>query len=389
MSMTDKNIKVVLPCHFGLEKVTKFELIKLGFLDENILLNNGEVLLNCKISDIPILNINLRTAERVLILINEKECKTFDELYNFVYNSKIEEYLEKDSCFVISKANQDKNSLLHSSMSIQSIAKKAMVDKLKIVYSTDTLLENGIKFAFRIKFNKNICRLLLDTSGDSLHKRGYRIKSGLAPIEETLAASIVLLTPFKAGRYFLDPFCGSGTFAIEAAMYALNIAPGINRVFTSERWDNIIDKSAWDSSFKRAKENIKLSDSIKNTIFASDINKEIVFAAKENAKRAGVDEYINFQVSDVKDIKLDKQYGFLITNPPYGERLEDEETLKPIYANLGKLYDRLNNWSMYMITSYENAERLIRERKADKNRKIYNGMLKTYLYQYIGAKPKV
>lgn len=374
----------MLPCHFGLEKVTKYELLKLGFFDTNINISDGEVILNCNINDIPKLNINLRTVERVMILIDEKECKTFEDLYQFILNAPIERYVLKDSKFNISKANQDKNSILHSSQSIQSISKKAMVDRLKKYYKTEILSENGLDFNFRIKFNKNICRLLLDTTGNSLHKRGYRIKSGLAPIEETLAASIILFTPYKNGRILLDPFCGSGTFCIEAAMYSHNIAPGLNRNFTSERWLHIIDKKIWDNEFKNAKNNIIYDNNI--LIHGSDIDKNMIQISKENAKRAGVENYINFNLKDVKDAYIDKSHGFIITNPPYGERLENENDISIIYKKLGDLYKKLDNWSMYMITSFENAEEYIK--KADKNRKIYNGMIKTYLYQFMGEKPK-
>ncbi|MCQ2609910.1 MAG: class I SAM-dependent RNA methyltransferase, partial [Lachnospiraceae bacterium] len=326
-------------------------------------------------------------VERVLIEISSRECLVSDDLYNFILDTKIEDYVSKDDIFLVSKANQDKNSALHSSMANQKTVKKAMAERLMKVYNTDFLPENNKKFSFRVKFNKNICSLRLDTSGEGLHKRGYRVQSGLAPIEETLAASIIMLTPFKKDRLFLDPFCGSGTFCIEAAMIAHNIAPGLYRVYTSETWTNLIDRSIWEDAYKEAKCKIDISSSdIK--IYGKDIDKSMIDIAINNAKRAHVEKYIDFKPSDVKDVVMPKnmKYGFLVTNPPYGERLEDEESIIPLYENLKNTYKKLDSWSMYVITSFNKAEEYLG--KATKNRKIYNGMIKTYLYSYMGEKPK-
>ena len=224
----------------------------------------------------------------------------------------------------------------------------------------------------------------LDTTGDSLHKRGYRPVTGKAPLSETLAAALLLLTPWKKDRILVDPFCGSGTFPIEAAMIAANIAPGMNREFLSEKWTNLIPKKLWYEAAEEAQEQVDTN--VKVDIQGYDIDADVVKIARENARRAGVEELIHFQQRPVQQLHHPKKYGFIITNPPYGERLEEKQALPALYHDIGEAYRQLDSWSMYLITSYEDAERYL-GRKADKNRKIYNGMLKTYFYQYMGPKP--
>jgi len=224
----------------------------------------------------------------------------------------------------------------------------------------------------------------LDTSGDSLHKRGYRLQTSKAPITETLAAALIMLTPWRKDRILVDPFCGSGTFPIEAAMMAANIAPGMNREFTAEAWTNIIPKQLWYDTVQEAQDMVDTD--IEVDIQGYDLDGEVVKAARENAKRAGVDHLIHFQQRDVAKLSHPKKYGFIITNPPYGERLEEKADLPELYSTIGDVYKNLDAWSMYMITSYEDAERYV-GKKADKNRKIYNGMIKTYFYQFMGPKP--
>lgn len=373
-------LTIILPCHFGLEKVTKNELIKLGYDIESV--TDGEVKIKSKFVDIPKLNINLRTVERVMIEIKNFKATTFEELYQNILSIPLEEILPVDANFLITKANHDKNSILHSPTAIQSIVKKAMVDRLKNHYHVDNLTEEGKTFPFRVKFNKNICSLRLDTSGNSLHKRGYRIKTSDAPISETLASAIIMLTPFKKDRVLLDPFCGSGTFPIESALISANIAPGLNRAFISETWKDLIDKKIWIDEVENAKSRIDkdvLNDkSIK--IFGSDIDNKMISISIDNAKRANVLNMIEFKNLSCKDVTNSYKNGFLITNPPYGERLENNDSLVPIYKELKYLYDKLDNWSMSVITSFNEANKYLG--KEDKNRKLYNGMIKTYLYQY-------
>ena len=259
-----------------------------------------------------------------------------------------------------------------------------MVERLKQQYHKEWFAEDGAPYPVRIFLLKDEVMVTLDTSGDSLHKRGYRTLTSKAPLTETLAASLLMLTPWKPDRILVDPFCGSGTFPIEAAMIAANIAPGMNREFTAEQWTNIIDRKVWYECVKEAQDMV--NDDITVDIQGYDIDGDVVKAARQNAVRAGVDHLIHFQQRPVAELHHPKKYGFIVTNPPYGERLEDKADLPELYSQIGEAYRRLDAWSMYLITSYEDTERYI-GRKADKNRKIYNGMLKTYFYQFMGPKP--
>ncbi len=273
---------------------------------------------------------------------------------------------------------------LFSPSDIQSIMKKAIVERLKGVYGISWFPEDGASFPIRVSFMKDIATIGIDTSGVSLHKRGYRQMTVKAPITETLASALIMLTPWNKDRILVDPFCGSGTFPIEAAMIAADMAPGMNRSFLSEDWKHIIPRKCWYDAIEEANDRINLD--IKTDIQGYDIDPEALKSARANAKMAGVDKLIHFQQRAVKDLSHPKPYGFLITNPPYGERLEEKAALPQLYREIGESFARLDKWSMYLITSYDKAENDI-GRKADKNRKIYNGMLKTYYYQFLGPKP--
>lgn len=378
----DGKIVFILPCHFGLESVTKRELISLGFEIKEV--KDGEVHIYGNLKDIPKLNINLRTCERVLIEVGNFTAENFDELYEKTNKLEIERYISKDDKFDISKANSDKNSILNSQRKIQAIVKKAMADRLMSVYKVDVLPETNHTLKFRVKFLKNNCSIRLDTTGVSLHKRGYRIKPSDAPIEETLASAIIMLTPYKKGRVLLDPFCGSGTFLIEAALMSAKIPAGLNRTYLFQEYDHLLEKKYWDEAYAIGKENIQkdfLQD--KNiSLFGSDINPKMINISKYNAKVAGVLNVINFDVKSVENVDNKNKYGFIITNPPYGERIGNNENINKIYNDLMNLYNRLDSWSMSVITAYDHARNIFRN--ANKNRKIYNGMLKTYLYQILG-----
>ena len=381
MANEDK-IVFILPCHFGLEAVAKRELLSLGFEVKEV--KDGEVYIYGTIKDIPKLNINVRTCERVLIELASFTAENFDELYEKTNQIEVEKYISKDDKFDISKANSDKNSQLTSQRKIQSIVKKAMADHLMKVYKTDLLPETNHTLKFRVKFLKNNCSIRLDTTGVTLHKRGYRIKPSDAPIEESLAAGIIMLTPYKKGRILLDPFCGSGTFLIEAALMSANIAPGLNRTFLFEEYNHLLDKKIWAEAYELAKSKID-KDFLKDkhiSLYGSDINPKMISIAKYNAKKAGVLNIIDFETKSVDTVENNNKYGFIITNPPYGERIGDDNNLRNIYKELLNLYYRLDSWSMSVITAYDEARRLFV--KAQKNRKIYNGMLKTYLYQFVG-----
>ena len=308
---------------------------------------------------------------------------TFEELFEKTRALPWEAYIPKNGKFWVAKASSVK-SRLFSPSDIQSIMKKAMVRRLQEKYHLEWFPEDGAQYPLRVFLMKDQVTVGIDTSGMSLHKRGYREISGKAPITETLAAALILLTPWKRDRILVDPFCGSGTFPIEAAMMAAHIAPGMNRSFTAENWTELIPKKLWYDAVNEAGDLI--DDQIETDIQGYDVDEDVIRIARRNAREAGVEHLIHFQRRDVRDLHHPKKYGFLITNPPYGERLEDKKDLPELYRAFGEAYRRLDSWSAYMITSYEDAEKYF-GRKADKNRKIYNGMLKTYFYQFQGPKP--
>ena len=376
-----KKIELIAPCHFGLEAVLKREIYDLGY--EIASVEDGRVSFYGDMEAICRANIFLRTAERILLKVGSFKAETFDELFERTKEIPWEKYIPKDGKFWVTKAASVKSKLFSPS-DIQSIMKKAMVNRMKSHYHVEWFEETGASYPVRVFLMKDIVTVGIDTSGVSLHKRGYRQLSSKAPITETLAAALIMLTPWRKERILVDPFCGCGTFPIEAAMIAANIAPGMNRSFLAEEWDNLIPKKAWYDAIDEANEMI--DDDIEVDIQGYDIDGEVLRAARENAKEAGVDHLIHFQERAVKDLRHPKKYGFIITNPPYGERLEDKATLPGIYSQFGESFKMLDSWSAYMITSYEDTERYF-GRKADKNRKIYNGMLKTYFYQFSGPKP--
>jgi len=376
-----RTFDLLVPCHFGLEAVLKREIYDLGY--EITKVEDGRVTFEGDEEAICRANIFLRTAERVMIQVGRFKATTFEELFQGIKNLPWEEYIPEDGKFWVKKASSI-NSKLFSPSDIQSIAKKAMVERMKQKYHKEWFKEDGAAYPVRIFLLKDEVTVALDTSGDSLHKRGYRTMTSKAPLTETLAASLIMLTPWRKDRILVDPFCGSGTFPIEAAMIAANVAPGMNRDFTAEEWTNLIDRELWYECVKEAEDMIDTT--VKVDIQGYDIDGDVIKAARENAKRAGVEHMIHFQQRAVADLSHPKKYGFIITNPPYGERLEDKADLPELYTQIGQAYQRLDSWSMFLITSYTDTEKYI-GRKADKNRKIYNGMLKTYFYQFLGPKP--
>ena len=376
-----KTFELVVPCHFGLEAVTKREIYDLGY--EITRVEDGRVTFEGDEEAVCRANVFLRSAERVLLQVGRFHATTFDELFEGIKALPWEDYIPKDGRFWVTKASSIKSKLFSPS-DIQSIAKKAMVERLKQSYHLDWFPEDGASYPVRIFLLKDEVMVTIDTSGESLHKRGYRLMTSKAPLTETLAAALIMLTPWKRDRILVDPFCGSGTFPIEAAMMAANIAPGMTRSFTAQKWTNLIPAELWKETVQEAEEMI--DKNVQVDIQGYDIDPEVVKAARENAKRAGVDHMIHFQQREVANLHHPKKYGFVITNPPYGERLEEKEDLPKLYEQIGTAFAGLDSWSLYMITSYEDTERYI-GRKADKNRKIYNGMIKTYFYQFMGPKP--
>ncbi len=376
-----KTYELIAPCHFGMEAVLKKEIVDLGYEISQV--EDGRVTFTGDDEAICRANVFLRTAERILLKTGSFRAESFEELFQNTKAIAWEEFIPRDGKFWVTKASSIK-SRLFSPSDIQRIMKKAMVERMKIAYRTEVFPENGSSYPLRVFLYKDQVTVGIDTSGESLHRRGYRTLSSRAPITETLAAALILLTPWKRDRILVDPFCGSGTFPIEAAMMAANMAPGMNRSFLAEDWKNLIARKCWYEAMDEAAD---LVDSdVEVDIQGYDIDGDIVKAARANAQAAGVDHMIHFQQRPVSALSHPKKYGFLIANPPYGERLEDKENLPGLYRELGERIGALDSWSAYIITAYEDAEKYI-GRKADKNRKIYNGMMKTYFYQFLGPKP--
>ncbi len=376
-----KTYELIAPCHFGMEAVLKKEIVDLGYEISQV--EDGRVTFTGDDEAICRANVFLRTAERILLKTGSFRAESFEELFQNTKAIAWEEFIPRDGKFWVTKASSIK-SRLFSPSDIQRIMKKAMVERMKTAYRTEVFPENGSSYPLRVFLYKDQVTVGIDTSGESLHRRGYRTLSSRAPITETLAAALILLTPWKRDRILVDPFCGSGTFPIEAAMMAANMAPGMNRSFLAEDWKNLIARKCWYEAMDEAAD---LVDSdVEVDIQGYDIDGDIVKAARANAQAAGVDHMIHFQQRPVSALSHPKKYGFLIANPPYGERLEDKENLPGLYRELGERIGALDSWSAYIITAYEDAEKYI-GRKADKNRKIYNGMMKTYFYQFLGPKP--
>ena len=376
-----KTLELIAPCHFGLEAVLKREITELGYEISQV--EDGRVTFIGDAEAICRANINLRTAERVLVKVGSFRAVTFDELFEGTKALDWGCFLPKDGRFWVTKASSVKSKLFSPS-DIQSIMKKAMVEKLKKVYGTTVFPETGAAYPVRVFLMKDEVTVAIDSTGDSLHKRGYRPYTAKAPISETLAAALIMLTPWNKDRILVDPFCGSGTIPIEAAMMAAGMAPGLKREFTAQHWPHLVPERIWKDVREEAQEQVQIPAD--TDIQGFDIDENARKAARANARMAGVESMIHFQKRPVSELRHSGAYGFLITNPPYGERLEEKEALPGLYREIGERFSALDRWSMYLITSYENAERDI-GRKADKNRKIYNGMLKTYFYQFLGPRP--
>lgn len=372
---------LIAPCHFGLESVLKREITDLGY--EVTQVEDGRVTFWGDAEAVCRANIFLRTAERILIKAGNFHAETFEELFQGTKSIPWEAFIPEDGKFWITKAASVKSKLFSPS-DIQSIMKKAMVERLKEVYHIEWFKESGQSFPVRVFLMKDEVTVALDTTGESLHKRGYRKLTAKAPIAENLAAALLMLTPWKKDRILVDPFCGSGTFPIEAAMMAAGIAPGMNRSFTAESWRHLIPARQWYDAVEEATE--LMNPDVDTDIQGYDIDDTMVSIARENARLAGVDKLIHFQKRGVDQLSHSKKYGFIVTNPPYGERLEEKQNLPALYRVIGERFKSLDSWSLYLITAYEQAENAL-GLKAAKNRKIYNGMMKTYFYQFPGPKP--
>lgn len=376
-----ERLELIAPCHFGLEAVLKREILELGY--EIIRVEDGRILFEGDAEAVCRANIYLRTAERILIKAGEFHAETFEELFQGTKAIPWEHYIPVNGKFYVTKAASVKSKLFSPS-DIQSIMKKAMVERMKEVHHISWFAEDGDLFPVRAFLHKDEILVGIDTTGESLHKRGYRKLTARAPIAENLAAALIMLTPWRGNRILVDPFCGSGTFPIEAAMMAAHMAPGVNRSFTAMTWNHLIPEREWTEVREEAKEEIDLN--VETDIQGYDLDETMVEYARQNARLAGVDRLIHFQKRGVDQLSHSKKYGFVITNPPYGERLEEKEALFDLYHTIGERFKKLDDWSLYLITSYDKAQEALGF-KADKNRKIYNGMMKTYFYQFPGPKP--
>jgi len=374
------NYDLIATSTFGLESIVAKELKQLGY--EDLQTDNGKVTFSGDEYDIAICNTWLRTADRVLIKMAEFKAETFEELFQGTKAVPWGSLIPiNGKMHVVGKSIKSK---LFSVPDCQSIVKKAVVETMKSTYNTNWFEEDGPVYKIEVALLKDIVTLTIDTTGSGLHKRGYRELAGEAPMKETLAAALVLLSNWETSRSLADIFCGSGTIAIEAALIGKNIAPGLNRNFICEEWPSM-DKDIWEEVRSYAKNKINKEEF---KILASDINGRILNTAKENAVKAGVDKYISFQKMPAQEFVSRKKYGVIISNPPYGERIGDSKEVEDIYKSLGDLYKELNNWSFYIITSHPDFQKLF-GKKADKNRKLYNGRLLCYYYQFINNPPKI
>ena len=378
--MTNKPYKLCAPCLFGLESVLSGELKRLGF--EDISVTDGRVEFTADAEGIARANLNLRTAERVLIVLDSFRAVTFQQLIDGAEKIPFEEYIGKKDAFPVK--GWSLNSQLHSVPDCQSIIKKAAVKRLSRKYGVAWLEESGPTVQIQFSINKDIATIMLDTSGIALHKRGYRKVANLAPIRETLAAGILDIARIYPDTQLYDPFCGSGTFLIEAAYKAKNIAPGIYRRFAAEKWDSLPSK-IWQTSREEAIEEIRKD--IEFTAFGSDISQDSLEIAEANARRAGISGLIRLKKADVKNFTIPDRKSLVVTNPPYGERLMNGEDLTKLYQTMGNVFQPSQQTAYYIISSAENFEQNF-GRKADKKRKLYNGMLKCNLYQYFAQKSK-
>ncbi|MDU3087714.1 MAG: class I SAM-dependent RNA methyltransferase [Peptoniphilus harei] len=374
-----ENIKLIATTNMGLEAVTKRELQDLGYKDLEV--SDGKIKISCQLKDIAILNLRLRTAERVLLLIDSFRAETFEELFDKVFEIRWWDYIAEDDQFIIQ--GRSRKSKLFSISDCQRITEKAIIEKLKMKYKVSWFEKSGPRVKIEVSLLNDIAEITMDTSGDGLHKRGYREVNYKAPLSETIAASLVKLTFWNKDRILADPFCGSGTIPIEAAMIEKNIAPGLMRDFDFVNF-KFFDEEIFKEEKKKCYSEIKYDEKLE--ILASDVSHKAIQIARVNAEILGLDEDISFFQKDIRDLDLPDDYGIIITNPPYGERIGKKD-VDELNKELGELARSLKTWSYYIITANENFEKNF-GKKADRNRKLYNGRLKTYYYQYYGPKPR-
>ena len=379
-------MKLLIPVASGLEQITKRQLFSLGY--EKAPADNGRIEIDGDWQDIARLNVLLRSGERVLIVLSRFRAVTFDELYEGVYNIPWEDWLSVDSKILMD--GKSVQSTLAAIKAAGGVAKKAIIRRLsdKIRTGRKTFSETGARSVIGVSVYKDEVTITLNTSGDGLHKRGYRSLAYTAPLKETLAAALIDSTFYNPDRDvekpFADPFCGSGTLPIEAAMKALHIAPGLNRDFDFTAWA-CAPKGILELAKQEARDSEKRNAA--PTIFASDINPEAISIAKYHAKRAGVDKHIHFSVADATKFTCQQKYGVLLSNPPYGERLSEESQVRALMSAFGKAFQKLPDWNAYILTSLPDFERSF-GKTADKKKKLFNANLVCGFYSYFGKPPK-
>lgn len=375
-----RDIDLIATTTFGLEAVAKRELEALGFEDMKV--ENGRIDFKGSIEDIVRTNLWLRTVDRVLIKLAEFKAMSFEELFQGTKAVNWAGWIPEKGAFIVE--GKSLNSKLYSISDSQSIVEKAIVEKLKETYPIDWFSRSGERYRIEVSILKDIATITLDTSGDGLHKRGYRDRAGDAPIKETLAAAMIMLSYWNKDRVLLDPFCGSGTILIEAAMIGRNMAPGLDRTFDAEKWEKI-PAEVWSNERVKARGAIDFSSQLK--LLGSDTDKRSILRARDNAANLGLEDDIAFFMKDMRDIDLNEEYGVVITNPPYGERMGEKEEVRKLYTDFGSKFRPLETWSVYVITSNEEFESLY-GKKADRKRKLYNGRIKVDYYQFYGPRPK-
>ncbi|PAV29459.1 RNA methyltransferase [Virgibacillus profundi] len=375
-----KNVTLIATAAMGLESVVANEVKQLGY---EVNVENGKVIFEAPVSAIPRCNLWLRSADRIRLLVGRFNTTSFDELFESTKALPWEEFISEEGKFPVS--GKSVNSKLYSVPDCQAIVKKAIAERLKLKYGLATKMpETGADYKVEVSLLKDIATLTIDTSGAGLHKRGYRIGQGEAPLKETMAAALVMLTNWKPEYPLIDPFCGSGTIAIEAALIGQNIAPGFNREFASENWDFIKSK-LWEEAFQEAEDKANYDQKLEIT--GSDIDHSLIKISGENAMEAGLGDLIKWKQMQVKDLYIRKENGYIIGNPPYGERLGDKDKVAEIYRDFGSVMKDHPSWSVYILTAFENFEKQY-EQKATKKRKLFNGFIQTNYYQYFGKKQK-
>ncbi|WP_098441826.1 class I SAM-dependent RNA methyltransferase [Bacillus sp. es.034] len=363
----------------GLESIVAKEVKELGYECQ---VENGKVIFKGDETAIARANMWLRTADRIKILVGEFKAYSFDELFENTKKLPWEDFLPVDAEFPVQ--GKSVKSKLYSVPDCQAIVKKSIVERLRTAYKrTSWLDETGPLFKIEVAIHKDVASITLDTSGQGLHKRGYRIGQGEAPLKETLAAALIQLTTWNPDRPFVDPFCGSGTIAIEAALIGQNIAPGFNREFLSEEWP-LMPAGVWEKTRLEAEDLANYDQPLE--ILGTDIDHRMIEVSKENALEAGLGELVKFKQMQVRDFTSELEYGIIVGNPPYGERLGERKEVEKMYQEMGRAFEKLDTWSLYMLTSHENFEQCY-GKQATKKRKLFNGFIRTDYYQFFGPRP--